>query len=71
MVRNAYVLSFACLLLTGAALGDGFGRRRLFVLGIAAFSPAGPVFPGLPAFLVGHQPHNRSARPSAAARPCG
>ncbi|MEW2325984.1 hypothetical protein AB0926_33785 [Streptomyces griseoincarnatus] len=59
---NAHVLSFACLLLTGAALGDGFGRRRLFVLGIAAFSPAGPMFPGLPAFLVGHQPHNRSAR---------
>ncbi|MER7712272.1 hypothetical protein AB0K66_31265 [Streptomyces werraensis] len=23
---NAYVLSFACLLLTGAALGDRFGR---------------------------------------------
>ncbi len=43
---NAHVLSFACLLLTGTALGDGFGRRRLFVLGIAAFSPAGPVFPG-------------------------
>lgn len=37
---NAYVLSFACLLLTGAALGDRFGRRRLFVLGIAAFTLA-------------------------------
>lgn len=24
---NAYVLSFACLLMTGAALGDRFGRR--------------------------------------------
>ncbi|MFK0064036.1 MFS transporter [Streptomyces werraensis] len=37
---NAYVLSFACLLLTGAALGDRLGRRRLFVLGIAAFTLA-------------------------------
>ncbi|MFI9419163.1 MFS transporter [Streptomyces werraensis] len=37
---NAYALSFACLLLTGAALGDRFGRRRLFVLGIAAFTLA-------------------------------
>ncbi len=37
---NAYVLSFACLLLTGAALGDRFGRRRVFVLGVAAFTLA-------------------------------
>src|SRR5438067_4102152 len=28
---NAYNLSFAVLLLTGAALGDRFGRRRIFV----------------------------------------
>src|ERR671935_248106 len=28
---NAYTLTFAVLLLTGAALGDRFGRRRLFV----------------------------------------
>ena len=27
---NAYTLTFAVLLLTGAALGDRFGRRRLF-----------------------------------------
>ncbi|MFJ2718030.1 MFS transporter [Streptomyces sp. NPDC087437] len=37
---NAYVLSFACLLLTGAALGDRFGRRRVFVTGIALFTLA-------------------------------
>ena len=35
---NAYTLSFAVLLLTGAALGDRFGRRRMFVIGIAAFT---------------------------------
>ncbi len=33
---NAYTLTFAVLLLTGAALGDRFGRRRMFVLGLAS-----------------------------------
>ena len=28
---NAYTLTFAVLLLTGAALGDRFGRKRMFV----------------------------------------
>jgi EmrB/QacA subfamily drug resistance transporter len=37
---NAYTLTFAVLLLTGAALGDRFGRRRLFVLGIGLFTAA-------------------------------
>ena len=35
---NAYTLTFAVLLLTGAALGDRFGRRRLFALGIGIFT---------------------------------
>jgi EmrB/QacA subfamily drug resistance transporter len=37
---NAYGLSFAVLLMTGAALGDRFGRRRLFVVGLALFVAA-------------------------------
>ncbi|HWF53647.1 MAG TPA: MFS transporter [Solirubrobacteraceae bacterium] len=37
-VVSAYVLSFAVLLLTGAALGDRFGRKRMFVAGIALFT---------------------------------
>jgi EmrB/QacA subfamily drug resistance transporter len=37
---NAYNLSFAVLLLTGAALGDRFGRRRMFAAGIALFVAA-------------------------------
>src|SRR5262249_4918365 len=37
---NAYNLSFAVLLLTGAALGDRLGRRRIFSLGIALFTVA-------------------------------
>src|SRR5436305_6574867 len=35
---NAYTLSYAVLLLTGAALGDRFGRRRMFSFGIALFT---------------------------------
>jgi EmrB/QacA subfamily drug resistance transporter len=37
---NAFNLSFAVLLLTGAALGDRFGRRRVFAAGIALFALA-------------------------------
>lgn len=37
---NAYTLTFAVLLLTGAALGDRFGRRRMFVIGLAVFTAA-------------------------------
>jgi EmrB/QacA subfamily drug resistance transporter len=37
---NAYNLTFAVLLLTGAALGDRFGRRRMFAAGIALFALA-------------------------------
>ncbi|HEY2541627.1 MAG TPA: MFS transporter, partial [Gaiellaceae bacterium] len=37
---NAYTLTFAVLLLTGAALGDRFGRRRMFTVGITLFTVA-------------------------------
>src|SRR5436189_37594 len=37
---NAYTLTFAVLLLTGAALGDRFGRRRLLALGLSIFTLA-------------------------------
>src|SRR5437870_3918336 len=37
---NAYTLTFAVLLLTGAALGDRFGRRRLFAAGLLLFTGA-------------------------------
>jgi EmrB/QacA subfamily drug resistance transporter len=37
---NAYTLTFAALLLTGAALGDRFGRRRLFAGGLLLFTAA-------------------------------
>jgi EmrB/QacA subfamily drug resistance transporter len=37
---NAYTLSYAVLLLTGAALGDRFGRRRMFLIGLTIFTAA-------------------------------
>ena len=35
---NAYTLTFAALLLTGASLGDRFGRRRVFATGLGIFT---------------------------------
>src|SRR5258708_4725361 len=37
---NAYNLSFAVLLMTGTALGDRYGRRNLYALGLALFAAA-------------------------------
>ncbi|WNI17230.1 DHA2 family efflux MFS transporter permease subunit [Actinacidiphila sp. ITFR-21] len=51
---NAYTLTFAVLLMFGAALGDRFGRRRLFVAGIALFtvaSAAAALAPGIDALI--------------------
>lgn len=39
-VTNAYVLGFAGFLLTAAGLGDRFGRRKIFLIGITAFTIA-------------------------------
>src|SRR5437588_4347976 len=37
---NAYNLAFACFILTGAALGDRFERRRMYVIGLSLFTAA-------------------------------
>jgi EmrB/QacA subfamily drug resistance transporter len=37
---NAYNLSFAVMLVTAAALGDRFGRRRLYTVGLVGFALA-------------------------------
>ncbi|MFB6986394.1 MFS transporter [Streptomyces sp. NPDC056178] len=47
---NAYTLTFAVLLMLGAALGDRFGRRRLFLTGLSVFtgaSAAAALSPGI------------------------
>src|SRR5947207_8349407 len=36
-VIEAYLLSLVSLLLVGGSLGDHFGRRRIFTIGLAAF----------------------------------
>jgi EmrB/QacA subfamily drug resistance transporter len=52
---NAYTLTFAVLLLTGATLGERYGRRRMFVIGLGLFtagSAAAALAPGI-GWLVG------------------
>ncbi len=39
-IVNGYTLSFAVLLMTGAALGDRFGRRRMMTIGLGLFTAA-------------------------------
>lgn len=52
---NAYNLVFACLTLTGAALGDRFGRRRMYIVGLAVFTlgSAASALAGGPGELIG------------------
>jgi EmrB/QacA subfamily drug resistance transporter len=52
---NAYTLSFAVLLMTASALGDRYGRRRLFVIGVLVFtlaSAACALAPGVTSLIV-------------------
>ena len=39
-VVNAYMLTLASLILLGGSAGDRFGRRRVFLIGLAAFAGA-------------------------------
>ena len=39
-VVSAYTLTYACLLVTGGRLGDNYGRRVLFILGLIVFGAA-------------------------------
>jgi EmrB/QacA subfamily drug resistance transporter len=55
-IVNAYLLPLSALLLLGGAAGDKFGRRRLFLLGIALFAVASALCalaPSLPLLLAG------------------
>jgi EmrB/QacA subfamily drug resistance transporter len=38
LVISAYTLTYACLLVTGGRLGDLYGRRRLFIVGLLLFT---------------------------------
>jgi EmrB/QacA subfamily drug resistance transporter len=39
-VISAYTLTYACLLVTGGRLGDNYGRKQLFILGLLVFAAA-------------------------------
>ncbi len=49
-VVNAHLLSLAALLLIGGSLGDHFGRKRIFIAGIAIFS-TGTILSGFAASI--------------------
>jgi DHA2 family methylenomycin A resistance protein-like MFS transporter len=53
-VVNAYTLSFASLVLTGGALGDRLGARRIYLTGLGVFTLASAlcgIAPGLPMLI--------------------
>jgi EmrB/QacA subfamily drug resistance transporter len=54
-IVTGYVLGFAAVLITGGRLGDTFGRRRLFLVGMAGFTAASALcgLAGDPAVLIG------------------
>jgi EmrB/QacA subfamily drug resistance transporter len=39
-IVSAYTLTYACLLVTGGRLGDNFGRKLLFIIGLIVFGVA-------------------------------
>src|SRR5215470_3285168 len=40
LVISAYTITYACLLITGGRLGDLYGRKRLFIIGLLVFGAA-------------------------------
>ena len=61
---NAYTLAFAVLLVTGGRLGDIFGRRRTFLIGVVVFGLSSALHRLLPERgVAGHRP--RASRASA------
>ena len=47
---NAYLLPLGALILLGGALGDHFGRRRLFQIGLSIFTVASVICAAAPSF---------------------
>jgi EmrB/QacA subfamily drug resistance transporter len=43
LVVAGYMLAFACVLVTGGGLGDTYGRKRMFLWGMAGFTVASAV----------------------------
>ncbi|MBJ7595675.1 MAG: MFS transporter [Candidatus Dormibacteraeota bacterium] len=51
-ITDAYMLTLGALIILGGALGDRFGRRRVFVFGLASFTAASVICGGAPDTLV-------------------
>src|SRR5438132_7059821 len=69
---NAYVLAYAALLLTGAALGDRFGRKRTIMAGIALFTTASAAAAAAPQrgpLIAAPAPARGAREPAAPQRP--
>lgn len=71
-VVTAYGLTYGVGLITGGRLGDRYGRRRMFVLGLALFTLASLAcgVAGSAAVLIASRAAQASARPWPARRPC-
>jgi len=55
-VVTAYIVAFASLVLSGGALGDTYGARRVYVIGLALFTLASVIngcAPSLPTLIAG------------------
>jgi MFS family permease len=50
-IVSGYVLSFAVLLITGGRLGDIFGRKRMFLIGVVGFDRLLAFSPGEVSFI--------------------
>ena len=64
-VVEAYALLLAALILTGGALGDLYGRRKVFAAGVALFSLASVwcgLAPNIRQLILGARPRNTTRR---------
>jgi EmrB/QacA subfamily drug resistance transporter len=52
MVISIYTLTYACLLVTGGRLGDLYGRRRSFIVGLLVFTAASALCGAAPSIAV-------------------
>ena len=70
-IVTAYALSFGSLLLLGGRLGDLFGRKRVFVVGLAGFAAASALGGARPELRRARRRARAAGRVRRAARPGG
>src|SRR5436190_2180130 len=65
-LTDAYLLTLGSLLLVGGSLGDLYGRRRIFALGLAGFGAASMLGAAAPSSWCGGSTTPTTSRPAAA-----